>query len=135
MDLSVCFTNSYCFGMGTETEYRQTTDTIDSMLAGLTSRWGWYWVRGFPDPGRAPKCKTQNSGFRSNEEKPHDPISQSSRCNTQEGLLTGKRETRYQLLKVHQTIRQPHNLLNQRAQLWSLDWRLGSFLSLIYWLI
>ena len=32
-------------------------------------------------------CKTQNSGLRSKEEKPRDPISQSSRCNTQEGLL------------------------------------------------
>ena len=34
------------------------------------------------------KCKTQNSGLRSKEEKPPDPISQSSRCNTQEGLLS-----------------------------------------------
>ena len=58
------------------------------MPAGLTSRWGWYWVRGFPDPGQAPKCKTQNSGLRSKEEKPHDPINQPSRCNTQEGLLS-----------------------------------------------
>ena len=33
-------------------------------------------------------CKTQNSGLRSKEEKPRDPISQPSRCNTQEGLLT-----------------------------------------------
>ena len=33
-------------------------------------------------------CKTQNSGLRSKEEKPRDPINQSSRCNTQEGLLT-----------------------------------------------
>ena len=33
-------------------------------------------------------CKTQNSGLRSKEEKPHDPINQPSRCNTQEGLLT-----------------------------------------------
>ena len=33
-------------------------------------------------------CKTQNSGLRSKEEKPRDPISQSSRCNTHEGLLT-----------------------------------------------
>ena len=33
-------------------------------------------------------CKTQNSGLRSKEEKPCDPINQSSRCNTQEGLLT-----------------------------------------------
>ena len=32
-------------------------------------------------------CKTQNSGLRSKEEKPHDPINQPSRCNTQEGLL------------------------------------------------
>ena len=33
-------------------------------------------------------CKTQNSGLRSKDEKPRDPISQSSRCNTQEGLLS-----------------------------------------------
>ena len=33
-------------------------------------------------------CKTQNSGLRSKEENPHDPINQPSRCNTQEGLLT-----------------------------------------------
>ena len=33
-------------------------------------------------------CKTQNSGLRSKEEKLHDPINQSSRCNTQEDLLT-----------------------------------------------
>ena len=33
-------------------------------------------------------CKTQNSGLRSKEEKPRDPINQSSRCNTQEGLLS-----------------------------------------------
>ena len=58
------------------------------MPAGLTSRWGGYWVQGFPDPGRAPKCKTQNSGLRSKEEKPHDPINQPSRCNTQEALLS-----------------------------------------------
>ena len=32
-------------------------------------------------------CKTQNSGLRSMEEKPRDPINQPSRCNTQEGLL------------------------------------------------
>ena len=32
--------------------------------------------------------KTQNSGLCSKEEKPCDPINQSSRCNTQEGLLT-----------------------------------------------
>ena len=57
------------------------------MPAGHTSRWGWYWVRGFPDPGRAPKCKTQNSGLHS-EEKTRDPINQPSRCNTQEGLLS-----------------------------------------------
>ena len=35
-----------------------------------------------------PWCKTQNSGLRSKEEKPRDPINQSSRCNTQEGLLS-----------------------------------------------
>ena len=33
-------------------------------------------------------CKTQNSGLRSKEEKPRHPINQSSRCNTQEGLLS-----------------------------------------------
>ena len=33
-------------------------------------------------------CKTQNSGLRCKEEKPSDPINQSSRCNTQEGLLS-----------------------------------------------
>ena len=58
------------------------------MLARLTSRWGWHWVRGFPDPGRAPKCKTQNSGLRSKEEKLRDPINKPSRCNAQEGLLS-----------------------------------------------
>ena len=58
------------------------------MPAGLTSCWGWCWVRGFPDPGRAPKCKTQNSGLCSKEGKPCDPMNQPSRCNTQEGLLS-----------------------------------------------
>ena len=33
-------------------------------------------------------CKTQNSGLRSKEEKPRDPINQPSRCNTQEGILS-----------------------------------------------
>ena len=33
-------------------------------------------------------CKTQNSGLRSKEEKPRDPINQPSTCNTQEGLLS-----------------------------------------------
>ena len=33
-------------------------------------------------------CKTQNSGLRSKEETPRDPINQPSRCNTQEGLLS-----------------------------------------------
>ena len=33
-------------------------------------------------------CKTQNSGLRSKEEKPRDPINQPSRCNTHEGLLS-----------------------------------------------
>ena len=36
----------------------------------------------------SPKCKAQNSGLRSKEEKPRDPINQPSRCNTQEGLLS-----------------------------------------------
>ena len=34
------------------------------------------------------ECKTQNSGLRSKEEKPRDPIDQPSRCNMQEGLLS-----------------------------------------------
>ena len=80
--------DSYLARTGTETEYRQTTDNVDSMPDGLTSRWGWYWVRGFPNPGQAPKCKAQNSGLHSKEEKPRDPINQPSRCNAQEGLLT-----------------------------------------------
>ena len=33
-------------------------------------------------------CKTQNSGLRSKEEKPRDPINKPSRCNAQEGLLS-----------------------------------------------
>ena len=33
-------------------------------------------------------CKTQNSGLRSKEEKPRDPIHQPSRCNAKEGLLS-----------------------------------------------
>ena len=33
-------------------------------------------------------CKTQNSGLRSKEEKPRDPMNQPSRCNAQEGLLS-----------------------------------------------
>ena len=33
-------------------------------------------------------CKTQNSGLRSKEEKPRDPINQPTSCNTQEGLLS-----------------------------------------------
>ena len=37
---------------------------------------------------RRRQCKTQNSGLRSKEEKPCDPINQPSRCNTQEGLLS-----------------------------------------------
>ena len=40
--------------------------------------------------GKSPgtECKTQNSGLRSKEEKPRDPINQPSRCNMQEGLLS-----------------------------------------------
>ena len=34
------------------------------------------------------ECKTQNSGLRSKEEKPRNPINQPSRCNMQEGLLS-----------------------------------------------
>ena len=37
---------------------------------------------------RTTYCKTQDSGLRSKEEKPRDPMNQSSRCNTQEGLLS-----------------------------------------------
>ena len=33
-------------------------------------------------------CETQNSGLRSKEEKPRDPINQPSRCNMQECLLS-----------------------------------------------
>ena len=44
---------------------------------------GWAWT---DSPKRW--CKTQNSGLRSKEEKPRDPINQPSRCNTQEGLLS-----------------------------------------------
>ena len=40
------------------------------------------------DPDSVTSCKTQNSGPPSKEEKPRDPIIQSSRCNTQEGLLS-----------------------------------------------
>ena len=58
------------------------------MTAGLTSRWVGYWVRGFPDPGQAPKCKTQNSSLRSKEENLRDPINKPSRRNKQEGLLS-----------------------------------------------
>ena len=58
------------------------------MTAGLTSRWVGYWVRGFPDPGQAPKCKTQNSSLRSKEEKLRDQINQPSRRNKQEDLLS-----------------------------------------------
>ena len=32
--------------------------------------------------------RPKNSGLRSKEEKPRDPINQPSRCNTQEGLLS-----------------------------------------------
>ena len=58
------------------------------MTAGLISRWVGYWVRGFPDPGQAPKCKTQNSSLRSKEEKLRDQINQPSRRNKQEDLLS-----------------------------------------------
>ena len=47
----------------------------------------------FPTQGLNPgllhhRCKTQNSGLRSKEEKPSDLINQPSRCNSQEGLLS-----------------------------------------------
>ena len=38
-------------------------------------------------------CKTQNSGLRSKEEKPCDPINQPSRCNTQEGFFLSVAQT------------------------------------------
>ena len=59
------------------------------MLAGLTSRWGWYWVRGFPNPGRAPKCKTQNSGLRSKEEKPAQPNKPAQQMQRARGFIVG----------------------------------------------
>ena len=41
-----------------------------------------------PTPQFKSICKTQNSGLRSKEEKPRDPINEPSRCNAQEGLLS-----------------------------------------------
>ena len=52
--------------------------------SGLESRWS----NRTCIPSYHSACKTPNSGLRSKEEKPHDPINQSSRCNTQEGLLS-----------------------------------------------
>ena len=50
-------------------------------------------------------CKTQNSGLRSKEEKPRDPINQPSRCNTQEGLLSVAQTGDFDLLggRAHRT--------------------------------
>ena len=50
-------------------------------------------------------CKTQNSGLRSKEEKPRDPINQPSRYNTQEGLLSVAQTGDSDLLggRAHQT--------------------------------
>ena len=50
-------------------------------------------------------CKTQNSGLRSKEEKPRNPINQPSRCNTQEGLLSVAPTGDSELLggRAHQT--------------------------------
>ena len=50
-------------------------------------------------------CKTPNSGLRSKEEKPRDPINQPSRCNTQEGLLSVAQMGDSDLLggRAHQT--------------------------------
>ena len=50
-------------------------------------------------------CKTQNSGLRSKEEKPHDPINQPSRCNMQEGLLSVAQASDSDLLggRAHRT--------------------------------
>ena len=49
---------------------------------------GWAWKAEEDVVLHLMDCKTQNSGLRSKEEIPRDPISQPSRCNTQEGLLT-----------------------------------------------
>ena len=46
------------------------------------------WMQTYLQCVRKSCCKTQNSGLRSKEEKLCNPISQSSRCNTQEGLLS-----------------------------------------------
>ena len=50
-------------------------------------------------------CKSQNSGLRSKEEKPLDPINQPSRCNMQEGLLSVAQTGDSDLLggKAHRT--------------------------------
>ena len=50
-------------------------------------------------------CKTQNSGLRSKEEKPRDPINQPSRCSAQEGLLSVVQTGDSDLLggRAHQT--------------------------------
>ena len=57
------------------------------MPAGLTSRWGWYWVRGFPDLDEPPNVRPRIRAFVPRR-KNRDPINQPSRCNTQEGLLS-----------------------------------------------
>ena len=59
-------------------QYRQTTDNIDSMPAGLTSRWGWYWVRGFPDPDEPPNVRPQiRASFQGGKtERPNKPAQQ-----------------------------------------------------------
>ena len=51
---------------------------------------GWVWnLRGSTSHfSLSSLCKTQNSGLRSKEEKPRDPINQPSRCNAKEGLLS-----------------------------------------------
>ena len=58
-----------------------------------------------PDSSISSYCKTQNSGLRSKEEKPHDPINQPSRCNTQEGLLSAAQTGDSDLLggRAHRT--------------------------------
>ena len=51
---------------------------------------GWVWnLRGSTSHfSLSSLCKTQNSGLRSKEEKPRNPINQPSRCNAKEGLLS-----------------------------------------------
>ena len=49
--------------------------------------WGILVLNSLYNPRRS-YCKTRNSGLRSKEEKPRNPINQPSRCNAQEGLMS-----------------------------------------------